>query len=159
LERCDWCGGILGKDRMGLQNIKGRKLGIFCSDICMDANDSIRLSGPFIFIMTFLGTIIAFINGYFTEGVFIGVVFLPFGICYLRQYFKGRSIASVVPRNSRRNEPVTYDMILQALSFMECSECHSGSLEIVQVEDGNIYQCENCDASGIIEITFVGDKE
>ena len=141
LERCDWCGGILGKDVRRLQKIDGTLIGTFCSDICMDAINSRDLLGPGIIIMSVLLSIVSFIEGYFMGVIFIGVIFLPLGLCYLRQSLKGRSVASVVPKNSRRNETTTDTLLVHAVTnLVSCPLCDS-SLDLVQ-EGDDIFQID-----------------
>lgn len=155
LERCKWCGGVIGKDRVRLERLGGKKVGTFCSEICSDANETSSLFAPCLFIFNVLFSILLVISGYFIETVSLIVIYNLLGICYLKGYIRGRDAASLIPRNSRKNEILNDALLLQAMTnYVECPRCHSG-LEFNQEGDDKFYHCDNCDASGIIEISLV----
>jgi hypothetical protein len=157
LGRCKWCGGVLGKDTMRFIRWH-RKNDHFCSDLCYTASLSRDFLGPCLFIANILASIILIINGYFIQSLPAMAIFYILGICYLREFIKGWEATSVIPKNSRSIETLTDTLILQAMTnYVECPVCHS-ALEFSQDADDKYYYCENCDASGIIEITLI-EKE
>jgi hypothetical protein len=160
LKQCKWCGGAVGTGGMRVTShfLIWTRSRTFCSKTCLTANKSLSPFGPCFFIITLLCTVLLIINGYLIEAVSFIVIFNLLGICYLREFFKGRDAASQIPRNSRRNETLDDTAMLYATTTdVFCPNCNC-NIDLDEVGADLVYRCEYCGVTGFIELVYLNDK-
>ncbi len=155
LVRCSWCGSLESEDWEHAQ------IGTFCSKSCLNAAESTR--GGSLFACFWIVLMIAI---YFSIGgaylftnmalmvCIIGLMVL--GLCFLVKHRKGMDSASKIPKDSRRKESLDDITLLKTImTHFECPNCDA-NIDVADIKADQVFHCGYCNASGIVEITFIG---
>ena len=147
IRRCSWCGGP------AIENLVSISPSIaYCSSECGAANTANGVVVISVVILSVIWVGLALLHP-------LGNLFLIATViitAYLS--IRGRRLRELaIPQRSRANEqPSVLSLLKSRFPFVKCPSC-AEKLNLSLIGEDRIYQCQYCDATGVLEIEIAGD--
>ena len=159
LVQCKWCGTIESDNWR-----TGRRGGSYCKLSCLHADNrqEYRNLNYGLMILSAGMWLWGWLVGGFLLGVFVGIPMLfmtiPGILCGTYRIKRGEVASVKVPKDSRKPDSLTDLSLLKTImSHVECPNC-DGNIDLTKIGGDQIYHCDYCSASGIVELVHTRDQ-